>query len=201
MQEKYQQDLDHIKRMMEKSSRFISLSGLSGVVAGTIGLVGAFVAYLMLEQYKLDSYYDDNRLDHVLNFVVLALVILFAALGSGSFFTLRKSKRLGLSIWTSTSKQVLVSLAVPLFVGGIFCIALIVSGYFSFIAPAMLLFYGLALINASKYMWDDIKYLGYLELLLGLISSFVLNYGLLFWAIGFGILHILYGLILYKKYN
>ena len=201
MQEKYQQDLEHIKKMMEKSSRFISLSGLSGVVAGTIGLVGAYVAFLMLEHYKLQSYIDENRFDTILNFVVLALVILVSALGSGTFFTLRKSKRLGLRIWTSTSKQVLVSLAVPLFVGGIFCLALMAKGYFGFIAPAMLLFYGLALVNASKFMWEDIKYLGYLELLLGLISSFVLNYGLLFWAIGFGILHILYGVILYKKYN
>nr|WP_317632989.1 hypothetical protein [uncultured Flavobacterium sp.] len=202
MNTKIQDDISHIKAMMERSSRFISLSGLSGIVAGSIALVGAFVAFLMLKEhggiYKVTA---ENKLDLVLNFSVLAVVVLISAIGAGTLFTLNKSKRLGLPIWTQVSKNVLKALLIPLVTGGLFCIALVVKQEYAFVAPAMLIFYGLALLNAEKFLFSDIKYLGYLELALGLISSFVLYYGLLFWTLGFGVLHILYGIILYKKYN
>lgn len=203
MNTKAQDDLLHIKSMMERSSRFISLSGLSGVVAGSIALIGAYIAYLMLQKSG-GSIYTLNPSDKqtlVIEFIVLALVVLIAAMGAGIFFTITKSKRLGLNVWTSASKNVLEALLIPLLAGGLFCIALLVKQSFALIAPAMLIFYGLALINASKYTWNDIKYLGICELILGVVSSFVLYYGLLFWALGFGVLHILYGIMLYKKYN
>jgi len=69
------------------------------------------------------------------------------------------------------------------------------------IAPVMLVFYGLALINASKYTLNDIRYLGYAETVIGLIACFFVDYGLLAWTIGFGALHIIYGLMMFYKYE
>jgi hypothetical protein len=65
----------------------------------------------------------------------------------------------------------------------------------------MLIFYGLALINASKYTYNDIRYLGISELLIGLCSTLFLGYGLFFWAAGFGLAHIVYGALMYFKYD
>lgn len=190
--------------MMERSSRFISLSGLSGVFAGLFALAGAVYVYLLFKTNGIE-YFDGKQkmysYDLVLELTLVALLVLILALVSGIFFTLRKSKKFNLPIWTNTTKKMLLNIVIPLFVGGVFCIALLYHQLFALIAPTTLLFYGLALINAEKYTFSDIKYLGMCEILLGCISLFYIGYGLVFWAIGFGVLHILYGLIMFKKYK
>ncbi len=204
MKEKHQQDLAQIRNMMEKSSRFISLSGVSGIGAGIIALAGAVVAYYLFSTNGI-SYFDGKRniysQELVNQFIVLAMVILVLALATGIYFTIRKSKRNNLAVWNKTTKNLMKALFVPLATGGIFCLVLLCHGLFYLVAPATLIFYGLALINASKYTFGDIKNLGYAEIALGLISSFFVGYGLVSWAIGFGVLHIIYGIVMYRKYE
>jgi len=204
MDQKHQEDLSHIRSMMERSSRFISLSGLSGVFAGLSALIGGLYVYQLFKANGLDYFDGEHKLysvDLVSELVFIALIILFFALAFGIFFTIRKSRKYNLPIWTSATKKMLINLAIPLLVGGVFCLALLHHQIYVLIAPATLLFYGLALINAEKYTFSDIKYLGFCELALGCVSLFFLGYGLVFWIIGFGILHILYGLIVFKKYK
>ncbi len=204
MDQKHQEDLSHIRSMMERSSRFISLSGLSGVFAGLSALIGGLYVYQLFKANGLDYFDGEHKLysvDLVSELVFIALVILLFALSFGIFFTIRKSRKHNLPIWTTATKKMLVNLAIPLVVGGIFCLALLHHQIYVLIAPATLLFYGLALINAEKYTFSDIKYLGFCELIVGCVSLFFLGYGLVFWIIGFGILHILYGLIVFKKYK
>jgi hypothetical protein len=209
MSQKHQEDLAHIRSMMERSSRFISLSGLSGVFAGLSALIGGLYVYQLFKingiEYFADELYGDqvytipSKL--VSELVVTGIVILVCAFVFGLAFTVRKSKKYNLPIWTSATKKMLFNLAIPLAVGGVFCLSLLFHQYYGLVAPATLLFYGLALINAEKYTFSDIKYLGYCQLILGSISLFFIGYGLIFWIIGFGILHILYGLIMFKKYK
>ncbi|TRX16271.1 hypothetical protein [Flavobacterium franklandianum] len=204
MNQKHQEDLSHIRSMMERSSRFISLSGLSGVFAGLSALIGGLYVYQLFKANGLDYFDGEHKLysvDLVSELVFIALIILFFALTFGIFFTIRKSRKYNLPIWTTATKKMLVNLAIPLVVGGIFCLALLYHQIYVLIAPATLLFYGLALINTEKYTFSDIKYLGFCELALGCVSLFFLGYGLFFWIIGFGVLHILYGLIVFKKYK
>ena len=204
MNQKHQEDLSHIRSMMERSSRFISLSGLSGVFAGLSALIGGLYVYLLFKANGLDYFDGEHKLysvDLVSELVFIALIILFFALTFGIFFTIRKSRKYNLPIWTTATKKMLVNLAISLLVGGVFCLALLYHQMYVLIAPATLLFYGLALINAEKYTFSDIKYLGFCELALGCVSLFFLGYGLVFWIIGFGVLHILYGLIVFKKYK
>lgn len=204
MSQQHKEDLIHIRSMMERSSRFISLSGLSGVGAGLSALIGGAYVYMRLKNLGVDYLTTENRnydLDLVIEFLIVSLLVLFFALSFGAYFTIRKSKKNDLPIWTSSTKNLLINLAIPLAVGGIFCLSLFMHHLVAFIAPCTLLFYGLALVNAEKYTFSDIKYLGYLQIVLGLISSFYLGKGLLFWIIGFGVLHILYGIILFKKYK
>ena len=204
MNQKHQEDLSHIRSMMERSSRFISLSGLSGVFAGLSALIGGLYVHQLFKANGLDYFDGEYKLysvDLVSELVFIALIILFFALTFGIFFTIRKSRKYSLPIWTNATKKMLINLAIPLVVGGVFCLALLYHQIYVLVAPATLLFYGLALINAEKYTFSDIKYLGFCELALGCVSLFFLGYGLVFWIIGFGILHILYGLIVFKKYK
>ena len=204
MNQKHQEDLSHIRSMMERSSRFISLSGLLGVFAGLSALIGGLYAYQLLGVNSI-SYMDGHSYDENWNLVrelfFTSGIVLFSALAFGIFFTIRKSNKNNLPIWTSATKKMLFNLAIPLFVGGVFCFALLIYKIYFLIAPATLLFYGLGLINAEKYTFSDIKYLGFCQLILGCISLFILEYGLIFWIFGFGILHIFYGLVMFKKYK
>jgi hypothetical protein len=200
----YHEDLSHIRSMMERSSRFISLSGLSGVVAGLAAVIGAVYVFFVFKREGID-YFDGDRNVFgpalVKELLIIGILILTAALLSGYIFTANKSKRKGLKIWDATTRRLLITFAVPLVTGGVFCLALLYHHLFVFVAPATLIFYGLALVSAERYTLTDIKYLGYCQIVLGLISLFILGWGLLFWTIGFGVLHIVYGLIMHKKYK
>lgn len=200
----YQEDLQHIRNMMEKSSRFISLSGISGVFAGLFALTGDLYVYFLFEKKGVD-YFDGTRnfynIDIVQHLVLVAMVIMILAIVFGAYFTIKKSKANHLKIWDTTTKKLLFNFAVPLATGGLFCAGLLYYQLHVFLAPATLIFYGLALFNAGNYTYSDIKYLGLCEIVLGLFSLFFLGYGLFFWAIGFGVLHIVYGIIMHRKYK
>lgn len=204
MTEKHQEDLVHIRSMMERSSRFISLSGLSGVFAGLSALLGGVYVYQLFKANGIEYFEDNHQLystSLITELILTAFVILFFALAFGIFFTVRKSKKLNLPIWTSATKNMLFNLAIPLIAGAVFCFALVYHHMFILVAPSTLIFYGLALLNAEKYTYSDIKYLGFSEVVLGSIALFFVGYGLVFWILGFGILHIFYGLLLFKKYK
>ncbi|GAB0156404.1 hypothetical protein CHRYSEOSP005_16690 [Chryseobacterium sp. Alg-005] len=200
----YHEDLSHIRSMMERSSRFISLSGLSGVFAGLAAIIGAVYVYFVFQREGID-YFDGERNIYspalVKELVIVGTLILITAVLCGYIFTANKSKRNGLKIWDATTKRLLATFAVPLITGGIVCLGLLYHHLFAWVAPATLIFYGLALVSAERYTLTDIKYLGYCQIVLGLISFFFLGWGLVTWTFGFGVLHIVYGLIMHKKYK
>ena len=209
------QHLEHLAEMrslMERSTRFLSLSGLSGVWAGFCALAGVFAVYQYLELDPLsfqdsDLYYNKAirtikwGADYRSVFVLIATLVLAAALAGGVFFTTRKARMRGERVWDASSKRLLWAMAVPLFTGGVFGLALLYRGYISFLAPSTLLFYGLALVSGSKFTLRDVEQLGLLEIALGLLGVFFPGYGLALWAVGFGLLHIFYGAWMYRKYE
>lgn len=200
----YLQDLSDIRNMMEKSSRFISLSGLSGVFAGVFALIGAYAAhsYLQGNIYTYQEFISLAQYSETMNFLLLdAIFVLVLSITTGILLTTRKARKNGQKLLDATAKRLLINLFIPLAAGGIFCIALLLRGDIALIAPCTLLFYGISLLNASKYTFNDIRYLGICQILLGLISAFYVGYGLLFWSLGFGVLHILYGSLMYFKYE
>ncbi len=204
--------LKDIHGIMERSSRFLSLSGWSGVWAGCTALAGAGVArwwlndipYFYTSVYKDSAPFTEMSADYrsiLYKFVLLAIGVLVVALAGGYYFTYRKAKKDGVAMLNSSSRRMFIELAIPLCAGGIFASAFLWHGLELYVAPICLAFYGLALINGSKYTLSDIRYLGIAEVALGCLSLFVRGYGLLLWAIGFGVLHILYGIIMWRKYD
>ena len=201
---KYENDLSHIRQMMERSSTFISLSGLSGIGAGLFAMVGCAASFWILERHGID-YFDGKPniygLEVLRELAVIAALTFGGALFISYHFTSKKAKAAGLSLWNTSAKNTMISLAIPLIAGGIFCIVLTFHQLFYLVAPCMLIFYGLALVGASRYTHRELFWLGILELILGLVASILVGYGLLFWGLGFGVLHIIYGIIMYKKYQ
>ncbi len=199
--------IQDIRKMMKKSTRFLSLSGLSGVFAGIYALAGAVVAHLYFQhlfyqfEYSRGSSLIPDTNTIYLNFSLIAGSVLVLSIVTAYYFSNRKAKRIGQTLFDHTGLRVLINLCIPLIAGGIFCVALLYQGAIVYVAPAMLLFYGLALINASKYTYDDIRYFGLCEIVLGLINAFNLGDGLIYWTIGFGLLHIVYGASMWFKYE
>lgn len=196
----YLEDLKDIKQMMSQSSQFISLSGLSGVLAGMYALIGAaYVNYLI--HMNNDEYITLESLTFK-KIIITAFIVLFASLITAYIMTKRKATKMGEKMWNTTSKRLLINFSMPLVTGGIFAILLLSHGrYGGLIAPVTLLFYGMACLHASKYTLRDVRYLGITEIILGLFSTAFIGYGLYFWAIGFGICHIVYGAMMYFKYD
>lgn len=203
MRDKYIDDLRDIKDIMNRSSRFISLSGLSGISAGIAALAGAYLSYQTV--YSNHDYTGYGRAvlstESLTQLLFIAVGTLVAALGTGIYFTTRETRRNKQKIWDYQTKRLLINLAIPLVTGGILCLSLLLKGYVGMVAPLTLIFYGLALVNASKYTLNEIRSLGLLEVLLGLFAMHFIGYGLLFWSIGFGVLHIVYGIIMQLRYR
>lgn len=193
----YLKDISEIKNLMNRSSRFISLSGLSGIFAGSYAIIGAVIAYLYFfpepgEYLTLESW----------NFKVLtALLISVAVLSfvTALLLTTRRAKKNSEKIWDATTFRLLLNFLIPLATGGIYILIKLNSQHYGLTAALMLIFYGLALVNASKYTVGNVKYLGYTEIILGLICAAMPGNGFWFWLLGFGIAHIIYGSIMYFR--
>ena len=204
-------DLREIRSLMERSRYFIGLSGLSGIFAGLMALAGAglVAAYQVAGGRDLVFINRSLRLisEHPwgiapLPFLALtALFVVTAALVGGYYFTARRARRVGQGLMDVKAYKLAFHLFVPLAVGGTFCLALIYHEHGGLIAPATLIFYGLAILNGSGYAKEEVSYLGYAEIVLGLIACFFVGYGLHFWAVGFGLCHIIYGAWMYRQYD
>nr|WP_299384746.1 hypothetical protein [Allomuricauda sp.] len=192
---KYLDDISEIKDMMNRSSRFISLSGLSGILAGIYAITGAFIAYTFLPK-------GDYVVLHSWNFkMIVGILLLVAVLSSVTAYLLsaKKAKKNNEKVWDGTTRRLLINFLVPLVTGGIYILIKLNSQHYGLTASLMLIFYGMALVNASKYTIGNVRYLGYLEIILGLICAAFPGYGFWFWVVGFGFLHIMYGSLIYFK--
>lgn len=196
---KYLQDIQDIKNMMNKSTQFISLSGMAGILAGIYALIGAFYVNYLIASHT----YEYITLESTTFKLILgtAFLVLFCSLVTAYILTARKAKKLGEKVWNPSSKRLLLNFAIPLVTGGIFALLLLKNGHYGLISPVVLIFYGLACVNASKYTFRDVRYLGMTEVILGLFAIEFSGYGLHFWVVGFGICHILYGAFMYLKYE
>jgi hypothetical protein len=202
------EDLRTIRRIMEESTKFLSLSGLSGVFLGLFAIAGAVIAWLVIldgGNFSYEMYLSNTAGKEAatirLQMALIALTVLVLSVSAAFLFSLRNAKRSGMSLLTPASKRLLINLSVPLAAGGTFALILAFQNHVQLIIPVFLIFYGLALINAGKFTYSEIFYLGVAEILTGLVSALFPGQGLLFWILGFGILHIVYGIMMYRKYQ
>ncbi|MES2555891.1 MAG: hypothetical protein V4604_07065 [Bacteroidota bacterium] len=197
--QRYIDQLKDIRNIMDRSSRFLSLSGLSGVLAGIYAICGAIAVHCIIQQR---SYlYVTLESKEFFQIVVIAFAVIVLSISTAVILSAKKAKKRGEKIWNKSSQRMLINLFIPLTTGGVFGILLLKEEHYGLIAPVTLIFYGLALVNASKYTFETLRSLGIVFVVLGLINTGFPGYGLYFWALGFGVLHILYGTIMYLKFD
>ena len=201
----YIKDISEIRSMMERSSRFLSLSGLSGVMAGIYALAGALVAYLVFGfnpdsvTYTITS--ESGSPANISNVIFVALVILALALGTVIYLSRRNAGKRGEKIWSTTTRRLLANMMVPLSAGGILIVILIMNNLAGLAAPVSMIFYGLALFTASKMTFEEVKLMGVIQIFLGLVAASFIQYSLIIWALGFGVVNIVYGIFMHYKYE
>jgi hypothetical protein len=199
----YIQDIAEIRSMMEKSSKFLSLSGWAGIMAGVYALSGACIAYLVFSFYPNEIAYSniETAFPNLLEVIFLAIVILFLAMATAIILSSKRADKRGEKLWNTTARQLLIHMAIPLVAGGLLALIFIAKGLIGLLIPCTLLFYGLALYNAGKFTYSEIKMLGLIQIGLGLTSAYFVEYGLVLWALGFGVIHIIYGIYMHCKYE
>lgn len=192
-----------IRNMMERSSRFISLSGWSGIAAGGCALIGSWLGSAKIRNYYANDYGKAGQCTDCLKWdlVIIATAVLLTALLSAFFFTFQRSKKDGVAIWGTTSRRLLWNTLIPMVVGAVFIGKLMDDQLYGIVPAASLIFYGLGLLNGSRYTLGEVRWLGYAEILTGLICLWFPQSGLYFWAFGFGVLHIGYGFSMWWKYE
>lgn len=199
--------LTEIRAIMERSSRFLSLSGLSGVAAGVVALAGVAAGHFYLQSHYSDGYLRlmqgsvQERRAALPFLLLLAGVMIGLALLAAFYFTQRRTRHDGQPLWSGPARRLAAALAVPLVAGGLFCLRLFLGDDAALVVPGLLVFYGLALLNASKFTLDEIRWLGLTQIGLGLLCMLLPGWGLIFFALGFGLGHIGYGLVMYNRYE
>ena len=198
--EKSLEEIAEIRAMMERASKFISLSGMSGVSAGIVALGGAFIAHWMLGG-GAGEMFPHPTFSLGVALMILAFAVLVLAVGFSIRFSARMARKRGVPLWDETAKSLVLALVVPLAAGGGMCLVLLLHALFSLLPSIMLVFYGLALVNAGKYTLGEVRYLGVVEVAIGLAAGIWPEWGLLLWGMGFGVLHIVYGIAMYLKHE
>ena len=184
------ESVNEIKELMEKSSKFISISGLAAIMAGVYALAGTYIATCLVT--------PDTTLIVALKLMIMVAILVLVTAGILSY---NKSKKLRQKFFSKLTYRALWNFSLPMLTGGALCISLLLHGYYDILSSVMLLFYGLTLVNVSKFTYANIAWLGYAFICLGVIDSFWEGHALLFWTIGFGGFHILYGILFYLHYE
>lgn len=204
-EQEYVKDLSEIRSMMERSTKFLSLSGLSGIMAGIYALIGAYFAYHYFFNSADGEIYSSiapqEITENVFNLILLAVLILVLAVGTAVLFSSKKAAKNDEVLWNPVTRRLVINMAIPLIAGGILILILISKGSLGLIAPLTMIFYGISLINASEFTFNEIRYLGIIQIVLGLLSAYFISLSLLLWALGFGLMHIAYGIYMHLKYE
>ncbi|HLT52312.1 MAG TPA: hypothetical protein VKZ97_00370 [Flavobacteriaceae bacterium] len=195
----YLKDITEIKDLMNRSSRFISLSGLSGILAGVYAIIGGLIIHSIISRTP-EGYASISGV-HLRHCSVILSAVAILSIITGIILTTKKAEKHGSKIWDSTSRRLILNFLIPLLTGGAYILIILGTIGHGQIASLMLIFYGLALINASKYSLGGIRYLGLTEVFFGLLCALLPSYGIWFWLTGFGVLHIVYGSVMYFKYE
>jgi len=198
----YTRDIAEIRSMMERSSKFMSLTGWAGIMAGIYALAGAFIAWKVFRFNPDELHYSSpDSGAGFLNVFLLAGLVLVLAIGTAILDSYLKASKRGEKAWNALSRRLLLNMSVPLITGGILVLVLISDGLTGLAAPMTLIFYGLALFIAGNFTFKAVRILGLVQMTLGLISCCLIEYELLIWAIGFGLAHIVYGIYMHYKYE
>ena len=180
---------------MEQGKSYFSLKSLSGIL---IGIYGLATVYLI---DKLTSG-EGSGIEMVSQLPILFLQIGITAIAVVfiiiSLFTLwirakRRAKSEGKKLWNTSNKKIRLQTLITLLVLIVVIIVIANQGYYSLVTPISLFFYGLFLLNLSRFSSKGLVFLSIGEVLLGVAAYMIYDKEIFFLALGFGLLPIIYG--------
>ena len=197
-QNQYSDDIAHIRSMMERSSRFLSLSGWAGIIPGLLALVGLATVVWLIQQTKLTVGYEagiENDHPLIMQLGIVAIVVLALSIFASWYTCMRKARLDKQSTWTPAIRNMLLHFAIPLLAGAIIVSWIYQKEQWELLSPVLLSFYGLALVMVSQFTLRSVFWMGIFEIALS-IPAGMTGWDLPVLAIGFGFTHIVYGIMM-----
>lgn len=198
---KPEESLNHIREMMSKSGKFRSLSGYAVICAGILTIVFsvAFCTLYDINPYNLN--YDNLRLlpeEHYSTALLFAMLLLGMSVVAGLIFTKISANKRSEKLSGPGGRNFIYNITIPMGFALIFCF-LLFGTHPDLVLPVSLILYGLTLFNAGKFTHGALRYLGISQMFLSLICLGLMQYHILIWTFGFGIVHIAFGLYMIIK--
>lgn len=180
-------NLAFIRDTMERSTSFTAVPGYGGILMGATALAAAYIA---------------NVQTGLRESIVTWLAEAALAFAIGVLAMWQKSKIAGQSLASAPAKKFAMSFAPPLIVGIVVTLGLARYGYFYVLPPICMLTYGAAVVCGGAFSVRVVPVMGWCFMALGAIA-FVLptSYGNLMMAASFGVLHIVFGAIIARRYG
>jgi hypothetical protein len=173
--------------------RKLNFKSWIGILTGFYALVGIFIANQMLHSYKFAEEGLNMLPVNIFEIMIMALAAFILLISLVTIYIVKKKKSLKFS---NIEK---LNFYIPLILGGVILFLVANKGYYHLIASVSLIYYGIFLLNLNRFLKTDLFIFAIIEIILGFTSFFVNNHSLLFLAIGFGVLQIIFGIYLTKR--
>ena len=180
-------NLRFIRETMERSTSFTAVSGVAGMIMGAVAMVAAVVA-------------STRRTPEawLLTWLIAALVAGLAALWA----MIRKARASGVSLLSGPGSKFALFFTPPIVVGALLTAALVRVDLLSVLPGAWLLLYGTAVVSGGAFSVRIVPMMGVGFMLVGALALFAPPaWGDEFMAVGFGVLHIVFGLVIWRKHG
>jgi hypothetical protein len=180
-------NLRYIRETMERSQSFTAVSGLGGVLMGLIALGATFLA---LRAETTGAW--------VAVWMGAAALSLSTALAAMTL----KARAVGGSLLVGAGKKFAWNLTPPLLVGGVLTLAMTQAGAAELLPGVWLLLYGTGVVTGGAFSVRVVPLMGLTFMLVGAAALFApAAWGNLFMAGGFGLLHIVFGAVIWRKHG
>jgi len=148
------------------------------------------------------AYIAHNQAPLIRDWLFTWLVEAALAFGIGLFAMWQKSKLAGTSLNTAPARKFALSFVPPLVCGVAITLGLWRLGHFEAMIPVWLLLYGAAVVTGGSYSVRAVPIMGWCFIVLGAVAFFLpASTGNIMMAIGFGLFHIIFGIVIARKYG
>ncbi|MGI8812116.1 MAG: hypothetical protein ACR2IH_06260 [Pyrinomonadaceae bacterium] len=180
-------NLKFIRETMERSTHFTAVPGYGGILMGVTAIVAAYVAHL---QPLMSGWLT----------VWLTEAGLAAAIGLLAMW--QKSKIAGESAFSVPAKKFAFGFAAPLVCGIVITLGLGRLGYFEIMPAVWMLLYGAAVVTGGAFSVRVVPVMGWLFIAAGAVQFMLPSgYGNIMMGASFGLMHIIFGGIIAKRYG
>ena len=180
-------NLTFIRQTMERATAFTAVPGWGGVGMGVLALAAATVAETRI-----------TRTEWLITWLATSAL----GLTLGGWTMASKARRAGTTVFSYSGRRFVLSYVPPLLVGALLTGVLVRAGLWSALPGTWLLLYGTGVVTGGAFSVRVVPLMGLCFMVLGAAALFSpASWGNLLMAAGFGLLHIVFGLIIARRYG